>query len=79
MSHLNLIAILEPLPGKVDRVNPFPYHAYSKNILTLSQVVEILSEIAAATQSDEPTCLRYEITRHTDEETKTEQVIMIEA
>ncbi|EHK98368.1 hypothetical protein M7I_5843 [Glarea lozoyensis 74030] len=61
MSHLNLVAFLEPLPGKADRV------------------VEILSEIATSTESDEPTCLRYEITRHTDDETKTEQIIMIEA
>jgi quinol monooxygenase YgiN len=61
MSHLNVIAILEPVSGKSDRV------------------VEIVQEIASFVKANDLTTLRYEITRHFNEETKTEEIILIES
>lgn len=75
-SQIELIAIISPKAGKVDRVS-------SLDILPLictynPQVVELLNEVSKYVHNNEPGTLKYQIIRELNKKTGVEQIIMME-
>jgi len=78
-SQIDLIAIISPKAGKVDRVRTPPYTLTTPHLLTAhSQVVELLNQVSVYVKNNEPGTLRYEITREVNKKSGVEEVIMLE-
>ena len=78
-SQIDLIAIISPKAGKVDRVRTPPYTLTTPHLLTPhSQVVELLNQVSVYVKNNEPGTLRYEITREVNKKSGVEEVIMLE-
>jgi hypothetical protein len=79
-SQIDLIAIISPKAGKVDRVRtPTLCSLATPHLLTAhSQVVELLNQVSVYVKNNEPGTLRYEITREVNKKSGVEEVIMLE-
>lgn len=76
-SRIDLIAIIYPKAGKVDRVRK-PAHMAGFHITNTGQVVELLSEVSEYVKASEPGTTRYQITREVNKKSGVEEVIMLE-
>lgn len=76
-STLDLIAIISPKAGKVDRVSystpPQPQKHPNK-----FQVIELLQGVAVYVKANEPNTLKYEIVRQVNKKSGVEEIIMLE-
>lgn len=75
-SNIDLIAILYPKEGKVDKVSNVPqnFRAFIDN----TQVIELLQEVSVYVKDNEPNTLRYEITRQVNKKSGVDEIIMLE-
>jgi len=77
-SQIDLIAIISPQAGKVDRVRKPHLKIYPSLTLLHPQVVELLTEVSQYVQKNEPGTLKYQIIREVNKKSGVEEVIMLE-
>jgi quinol monooxygenase YgiN len=75
-SNLDLIAIISPKAGKVDRVSLYP--SSTPKPFNNSQVIELLQGVAVYVRENEPNTLKYEIVRQVNKKSGVEEIIMLE-
>jgi hypothetical protein len=76
-SQIDLIAIISPKAGKVERVRITSLSS-NPSLAHLSQVVELLNEVSKYVQNNEPGTTKYQINVEVNKKSGVEEVIMLE-
>lgn len=82
MSQIDLVAIIFPKEGKADRVSmgfsPTSLVAGTNPLTPIHQVAELLNEVSAYVQENEPGTLKYEVNKEINKKSGAVEIIMME-